>query len=168
MTFLYLIVLENPTGTRTRSVGSPVRFVKNRNKIMVSTLRSITQICTQRIQDSKPTVEITRAVTRGQQQKEATAQLKSNQFLLENWEPSNVRERQLTDPIISPIMVAVETQSRPDWKNISETTSYTKTHCRQWDRLSIISGILYRKWVSDELRNTKYQLIVPKPYNKTY
>ena len=112
--------------------------------------------------DSKPTVEISRAVTRGQQQKEATAQLKSNQFLLENWEPSNVRERQLTDPIISPIMVAVETQSRPEWKNISETTSYTKTLWRQWDRLSIISGMLYRKWVSDELRETKYQLIVPQ------
>ena len=117
--------------------------------------------------DSKPTVEITRAVTRGQQQKEATAQLKSYQFLLENWEPSSACERQLTDPIISPILVALETQSRPEWKNISETTSYTKTLWRQWDRLSIISGMLHRKWVSDELRETKYQLIVPQTHPTT-
>ena len=112
--------------------------------------------------DSKPTAELIRAVTRGQQQNEASAQLKPNQFLLEDWEPSTVRQNQLTDPVISPIMVAVESQSRPEWKNISETTSHTKTLWRQWDRLSIIGGMLYRKWVSDELRETKYQLVVPQ------
>ena len=94
--------------------------------------------------DHKLQTELSRAVTRGQQQNEATAQLKPNQILLANWEPSTVRERQLSDPIISPIMVAVESQSRPEWKSISETTSYTKTLWRQWDRLSIISGMLYR------------------------
>ena len=105
----------------------------------------------------KPQTELSRAVTRGLQQNEATAQQKPNQFLLANWEPSTVREGQLSDPIISPIMVAVESQSRPGWKSISETTSYTQTLWRQWDRLSIISDMLYRKWVSDELRETKYQ-----------
>ena len=95
--------------------------------------------------DSKPTAELFRAVTRGQQQNEASAQLKPNQYLLEDWEPCTVRQNQLSDPVISPIMVAVESQSRPEWKNISETTSHTKTLWRQWDRLSIIGGILYRK-----------------------
>ena len=71
--------------------------------------------------DSKPTTELSPAVTRGQQQNEATAQLKLNQFLLEDWEPSTVRQNQLTDPVISPIMVAVESQSRTEWKKISET-----------------------------------------------
>ena len=108
------------------------------------------------------TVELSRAVTRGQQQSDASAQLKSSQFLLEDWEPSNIRQNQLSDPLVSPIMVAVESQSRPEWKDISDTTSYTKTLWRQWDRLSIISGMLYRKWVSDDLRETKYQLIVPE------
>ena len=108
------------------------------------------------------TVELSRAVTRGQQQSDVSAQLKSSQFLLEDWEPSNIRQNQLSDPLVSPIMVAVESQSRPEWKDISDTTSYTKTLWRQWDRLSIISGMLYRKWVSDDLRETKYQLIVPE------
>ena len=108
------------------------------------------------------TVELSRAVTQGQQQSDASAQLKSSQFLLEDWEPSNIRQNQLSDPLVSPIMVAVESQSRPEWKDISDTTSYTKTLWRQWDRLSIISGMLYRKWVSDDLRETKYQLIVPE------
>ena len=107
--------------------------------------------------DSKPTAELFRAVTRGQQQSEASAQLKPNQFSLEDWEPSTVRQNQLTDPVISPIMVAVESQSQPEWKNISETTSHTKTLWRQWDRLSIIGGMLYRKCVSNELRETKYK-----------
>ena len=61
--------------------------------------------------DHKPPIESSRAVTRGQQQNEATAKLKPNQFLLADWEPSTVRERQLSDPIISPIMFAVESQS---------------------------------------------------------
>ena len=110
--------------------------------------------------NNKPTAELSRAVTRGQQQNEATAQLKPNQFLLEDWEPSTVR--QLTDPVISPIMVAVDSQFRPEWKNISETTSHTKTLWRQWDRLNIFGGMLYTKWVSVELRETKYQLVVPQ------
>ena len=59
-------------------------------------------------------------------------------------------------------MVAVESQSLPEWKDISDTTSHTKTLCRQWDRLSIISGMLYRKWVFDESCETKNQLIVAK------
>ena len=59
-------------------------------------------------------------------------------------------------------MVAVESQSRPEWKNISDTTSYTKSLWRQWDRLSIIRGMQYRNWVSNELRETKYQLILPQ------
>ena len=59
-------------------------------------------------------------------------------------------------------MVAVESQSRPEWKDMSDTTSHTKTLWRQLDRLSIISGMLYRKRVSVELRETKYQLIVPE------
>ena len=69
--------------------------------------------------DQKPQTELSYAVTRGQQQNEATAQLKPNQFLLANWGPSTVRERQLSDPIISPIMVAVESQSQPEWKSIN-------------------------------------------------
>ena len=73
-----------------------------------------------------------------------------------------VRQNQLTDPVICPIMVAVESQSRPEWKNISETTLHTKTLWWQWDRLSMFGGMLYRKWVSDELRKTKYQLAVPQ------
>ena len=59
-------------------------------------------------------------------------------------------------------MVAVESQSRPEWNDMSDTTSHTKNLWRQWDRLSIISGMLHRKWMSYELRETKYQLIVPE------
>ncbi|MCG8033357.1 MAG: DDE-type integrase/transposase/recombinase, partial [Candidatus Thiodiazotropha taylori] len=114
------------------------------------------------VSDQKPSEEVSRAVTRGQQQNEATAHLKPNQFLLAGWEPSTVRHQQLSDPVINPIMVAVESQSRPEWHSISETTSHTKTLWRQWDRLIISSGMLYRKWVTDELRETKYQLVVPQ------
>ena len=105
---------------------------------------------------------LSRAVTRGQQKNEATAQLKHSQFLLEGWEPSTIRQHQLSDPVISHIIVGVESQARPEWSGISETSSFTKTLWRQWDRLSIIGGMLYRKWVSDELQETKFQLIVPE------
>ena len=106
-------------------------------------------------------VELARAVTRGQQQSDTSAQLKSSQFLFEDREPSKMRQNQIPDPVVSLIMVAVESQSRAEWKNISDTTSHTR-QWRQWDRLSIISGMLYRNWVSNELRETKYQLIVPQ------
>lgn len=111
--------------------------------------------------ESIETAKQTRAVTRGQQS-EAMAQLKQTELLLEDWDPSNVRQQQLIDPVIGPIIVGVETQSRPEWERISTTSSHTKTLWRQWDRLEIIGGMLHRKWISDELQETKFQLIVPE------
>ena len=61
-------------------------------------------------------VELYRAVTRGQQQTDTSAQLKSSLFLLEDKEPSKISQNQLPDPVVSLIMVAVESQSRPEWK----------------------------------------------------
>ena len=41
-----------------------------------------------------------------------------------------------------------------------------KTLWRQWDRLQVVSGMLYREWVKDDVNDTMLQLVVPHTLRK--
>lgn len=62
---------------------------------------------------------------------------------------------------VGPILVAKEEGSRPPWQTISNKSASLNTLWRQWDRLSIVSGILYRRWEDDDCISSWNQLIVP-------
>ena len=70
------------------------------------------------------TVELSRAVTRGQQQSDVSAQLKSSQFLLEDWEPSNIRQNQLSDPVVK---VSNGAKIRNRYNQVPHLTQDTKS-----------------------------------------
>jgi len=103
----------------------------------------------------------TRAITRSQQ-----PEVKNSQLLI-GWEPSDIRQLQLSDENIGPIMTAKETDNvRPVWERISSKGAPLKTLWSQWDRLELRDGILYRKWESDVNRDSKLQLILPRDKRK--
>ncbi len=103
-----------------------------------------------------------RAVTRAQQQSSAADDLKQNQFMLEGWQPSDIYNAQLQDQHIGTIIVEVTAKQQPTWSQISGASSKTKTLWRQWDRLEIHGGLLYRKWITDNETDSHLQLIVPE------
>ena len=63
-----------------------------------------------------------------------------------DWEPEMLRQKQLLDPDIMPILSSVESGIKPDWADITALSSKGKTLWRQWERLKIVSGVLYRKF----------------------
>ena len=84
-----------------------------------------------------------------------------NQALLEGWDLGTLRQKQLEDDDLKPIMTALESKGeRPSWDQVSAGSSVLKSIWRQWDRLTLYEGVLYRTYF-DEDSSTK-QLIVPK------
>ena len=60
-----------------------------------------------------------------------------------------------------------EGNDKSEWNKVSSGSSSLKTIWRQWDRLEINNGILYRKSYSENDENHELQLIVPKEYRQT-
>ncbi|KAK3106610.1 hypothetical protein FSP39_023509 [Pinctada imbricata] len=84
-----------------------------------------------------------------------------NQAILEGWDPMSLRQKQLEDENIQPIISAFDdTGTRPPWDKVSSGSSILKTLWRQWDRLELIEGVLYR--IFHEEDKTSKQIIVPK------
>ena len=102
-----------------------------------------------------------RAITRSHALKQSS-QLKANQYLLIGWDPVEIGTCQTNDVNIGSIKLdRQEGRDKPCWNQISAGTSSLKTLWRQWDRLEVIGGLLYRKFTS-EMDDTLYQLVTPK------
>ena len=102
-----------------------------------------------------------RAMTRSEAKNKQNAELTENQIELDGWDPTEISTKQDADPYIGSIKMAVQgNQTRPAWQEVSSETSELKTLWRQWDRLEIKAGLLYRKF--DDDGNTLYQLVTPK------
>ena len=81
---------------------------------------------------------------------------------LDGWSPTEIRQSQLQDQNISPLMTALETgNDRPRWDIVSPGMSFLKTLWRQWDRLFLIDGMLHLTMVDTDLNKDKYLLVVP-------
>ncbi len=116
---------------------------------------------------SQPTViaiETARHVTDDSQQA-STSDITNTESCYGNlpqWSSTEIRQQQLQDRDIGPIMVEhIEGNARPGWSAISHLTSAAKTLWRQWDRLEVHNGMLYRRWISDTGDPDKLQLLVP-------
>ncbi|CAG2239793.1 unnamed protein product [Mytilus edulis] len=95
----------------------------------------------------------------------------SSGYCIDGWDPDSIRQCQLEDPDMSLIVTYLqEKKNKPDWDQVSKGTSFQKTIWRQWDRLTINNGMLYRKFYcsdKDDVDNFKLQLLVPKSHQKT-
>ncbi|CAC5415765.1 unnamed protein product [Mytilus coruscus] len=90
-------------------------------------------------------------------------------YCIDGWDPGSIRQCQLEDQDMSIIVTYLEEgKNKPDWDQVSKGTSILKTLWRQWDRLTINNGMVYRKfYYSDDVNNFKLQLLVPKSHRKT-
>ena len=97
-----------------------------------------------------------RAVTRSQMAPQIP-------HLLEGWDPSGIRQAQLGDEDIGPVLsIFEETKERPLWKDIATNSANTKILWGQWERLEVQSGLLYRRWTKSD--QDLLQLVVPKKF----
>ena len=80
----------------------------------------------------------------------------------EIWDPALMLKAQQEDPDIGPILrLKSENQERPKWEEISSGSPSMKFYWAQWNCLELRSKLLYRKWVSDDGRKCKWQLLLP-------
>ena len=91
----------------------------------------------------------------------------SNIFkLLPSWTLQNLREAQLRDCTIAPILKAKEASTqRPDW-HIDNEHPATRSYWNRWDQLEIVNGVLCKRWKSNDHTVTKLLAIVPQDLRK--
>ncbi|MCG7866651.1 MAG: DDE-type integrase/transposase/recombinase [Candidatus Thiodiazotropha taylori] len=115
------------------------------------------------------TEKLVQAITTTQDQTDtspsptATPQGQTNsQVLLEGWTALEIREAQLQDKSIGPLIQSIETGSaRPNWDQVSDGNASLKTLWRKWDRLKLFDGILHCTYVDTDLDVEHDLLIVP-------
>jgi len=72
-----------------------------------------------------------------------------------------VREHQLEDAAIGPILTALEMgNGRLEDKEVQGEGPILRSYWRQWDRLTVNNGVLYRKWYESD-NGITLQLVVP-------
>lgn len=82
--------------------------------------------------------------------------------VLDGWQVDAIRQAQLDDKDISPIFVARESiNPRPDWNKVSQGSGVLKTIWRPWNRLEVVHGLLYRRFICDDGSPGHLQFIVP-------
>ena len=110
--------------------------------------------------------DLVRIITRGRQQDDSS-DFRPRQGWLDGWDPVQIRAEQESDRDLEPLISVLQTNGpRPQWQDISAGSCRLKTLWRQWSRLKLIGGALYRKWVEVETDRYFWQLIVPAPKQK--
>ena len=83
-----------------------------------------------------------------------------------NWVESctgeQVREFQLKDDCIGPVLKWKEDGIRPPWEQVSGLDRVVKAYWGQWDLLSVRGGILYRRWVSNTGAHDREVIVLPR------
>lgn len=112
-------------------------------------------------EDQETRIELVRIVTRGQQ-KENSTEFRPRQGWLDGWESLQITAAQVADPDLAPLIKPLQNgRERPTWQEISAYSCRLKALWRQWNRLKLIGGVLYRKWVEEETSRHYWQLVVP-------
>ena len=73
-----------------------------------------------------------------------------------------LREKQLDDPDLAPVIKWLENGKRPFGPEVAATSQTTRHYWRYWDSLSLIDGVLFRCQEKRDGSGTLKQLIVPR------
>ena len=73
-----------------------------------------------------------------------------------------LRNDQRDDSDISPVISWKERDEKPRWRDISDGSEVTKSYLTQWDSLILESGVLKRRW---ETQNGKVQVFIDQAVN---
>ena len=79
---------------------------------------------------------------------------------------SSMREAQLIDESIAPVLRWKEQGERPDWKEVSDKSPTLKCYWSQWDMLAVKEGVLVKRWESDDGKEFKWLLVLPRSLRK--
>ena len=86
--------------------------------------------------------------------------------LLPSWTLQNLRETQLRDDTIAPILKAKETsRQRPDW-HIDNEQPATRSYWNRWNQLEMVNGVLCKRWESNDRTIIKLLAVVPQDLRK--
>ena len=80
----------------------------------------------------------------------------------DTWSDEIIREEQLQDSDIGPILRWIEEEKKPDWQEIAELSPVTKSYWAQWDSLKVVNGSLKRIWETPDGSTNILQLIIPQ------
>ena len=118
--------------------------------------------CENTVEDESSDANQVRVVTRSKAKDEISSEMTSNQVLLNGWDPIEISTKQAEDSYIGPTKIALSSgKQRPNWAEISGAKSENKTLWRQWDRLEIKGGLLYRLFETDD-GDVLHQLVTPE------
>ncbi|GFY06098.1 retrovirus-related Pol polyprotein from transposon 412 [Trichonephila clavipes] len=79
------------------------------------------------------------------------------------WSDEKVREDQMADPDIKPLIEFMESSSnKPSWQDISAYSPSTKQYWALWNSLHLRNGVLYRKFESEDGKTFRWQLVLPR------
>ncbi|GFW19896.1 hypothetical protein TNCV_3561991 [Trichonephila clavipes] len=82
---------------------------------------------------------------------------------LDPWSDEKVREDQMADPDIKPLIEFMESSSnKPSWQDISAYSPTTKQYWALWNSLHLRNGVLYRKFESEDGKTFRWQLVLPR------
>ena len=97
-----------------------------------------------------------------------TVNMSSSEYSLPDIHPEDIQKDQLEDPDIEPIMTAIVNEAqRPPKEAVSADSKSLKTLWRQWDRLVVKHGILYRQNDQTDSNEVVHQLVTPRKYRET-
>ncbi|XP_063442388.1 uncharacterized protein LOC134722696 [Mytilus trossulus] len=80
---------------------------------------------------------------------------------------NELMESQIQDPIIKIVREwKVNSDVKPQWQEISHLSKIHKAYWAQWDRLVVVDGILYRKWINTITNTQSLQYILPHTFRR--
>ena len=82
-----------------------------------------------------------------------------------NWVDSKsheeLKQSQEADPILKTVIQWLNSATKPKWQDISHLDKTHKAYWAQWDRFTIVNGILYRKWINTTTSDHLLQYVLP-------
>jgi hypothetical protein len=78
------------------------------------------------------------------------------------WSEADFRALQLQDPALAPFLRAVETGQYPSHDIESAWPPQAKHYLRDWERMTIINGVLARQWFDKNGNMVRYQWVAPR------
>ena len=80
-----------------------------------------------------------------------------------------MQQSQLKDSDISPIYnLVLSGSAQPTWDDVAHMSSDSKALWRQWYRLCITDGILYRRFERTETADSLWQVIIPRTLRQEF
>lgn len=77
-------------------------------------------------------------------------------------QPQPLRERQLADSHLLPVIQWLEDGKRPIWDTRTGMSATTRAYWAMWDSLLLDNGILHRCWESPDGSHVRAQVVVPQ------